>query len=102
MTHHPHHLEEMDALNARADRFDGFDRGDLDNSHAYDNEEPAVHRGAASELYCADLTEQELTEGDGRTVLDDRDRLLDALKAIQANPNDPRAHRVALDALAGR
>lgn len=32
----------------------------------------------------------------------DRDRLLTALKAIQANPNDPRAHRGALDALQGR
>lgn len=32
----------------------------------------------------------------------DRDRLLAALKEIQANPNDPRAHRAALDALQGR
>lgn len=67
-----------------------------------DTIERAVHRGAASELYCADLTDKELTEDDARLVLDDRDRLLDALAALQANPNDPRAHRTALDALAGR
>lgn len=35
----PQEQEEFDAWVARADRFDGFDRGDIDNPHAYDYEE---------------------------------------------------------------
>lgn len=39
---HPHEQEERDAWFNTADRFDGFDRGDLDNPHAYDYGEPVM------------------------------------------------------------
>lgn len=52
--------------------------------------------------YCAGMTAQQLTEDSAEIVREDRDRLLAALSELQANPNDPRAHRHALDVLAGR
>lgn len=59
-------------------------------------------RIAAALNYTQDLTDAQLTEDSAGIVREDRDRLLAALKAIQANPNDPRAHRAALDVLGGR
>lgn len=59
-------------------------------------------RIAAALNYTHDLTDAQLTEDSAGEVLDDRNRLLAALRELQANPNDPRAHRTALDAMGGR
>lgn len=72
--------------------------GGLPASHAVDR----AARIAAALNYCFDMTDDNLTEDSAGIVRADRDRLLTALAALQANPNDPQAHRTALDALAGR